>query len=778
MSEESGGAARRGLDVLSLSIHGLVRAQDIELGRDPDTGGQVLYVVDQAKALVTHGQARGVQLVTRQVIDKRLDETYARPEEEICPGAHIVRIPFGPRRYLRKESLWPHLDSMVDQLTRHVRATGRVPDVVHGHYADAGYVGAQLAKILGVPFVFTGHSLGRVKRERLLAGGQDGETIEERFHFTRRIEAEEQALETAAAVITSTRQEVREQYERYDHYRPDRMHVIPPGLDLSRYAPPTESPHAPPITAELERFLAHPERPILLAIARADERKNFTGLVEAYAKTPGLREAANLVLVMGNREDLREMPSASRRVIEEVLGAIDRYDLYGHVAYPKKHTPDDVPDLYRWAARSGGLFVNPAFTEPFGLTLLEAAASGLPVVATDDGGPADIVGTCENGVLVDSLEPLEIGRALEDALSDRARWRRWSERGLQRVHRVFSWKSHAERYAEVVGGLLEEDRGARVRERARRLERIDRMLVTDIDDTLIGDAEALEALGRALAEAGDRVAFGVATGRPLPSAVKALHLLEEKGLPAPRVLITASGTLLSYGSRKRERDRSWERQIDYRWEPARVRDVLEGMKGIEPGPPEGQNPFRVQYRLSRPDERFLAQVRRRLRQAGVEATVLLDHETSLEVMPVRASPGRAIRFICYKWNLPPERLLVAGDSGNDLDMLSGDTLGVVVGNHTGELEELRGRPRIYFAEGSYAWGVLEGIRHYDFFGRIRVPDADGADGDGPEPDRAEGDGPGANGSDTNGSDTNGSGTGGPDTDEESSVVERAQTGGA
>ena len=714
---------RRKLDILSLSIHGLVRARDIELGRDPDTGGQVLYVVDQAKALVTHERAQAVQLVTRRIFDRRLDPAYAEPEEEICDGARIVRIPFGPRRYLRKESLWPYLDSMVDQLTRHVRMTGRIPDVVHGHYADAGYVGAQLSKILGVPFVFTGHSLGRVKRERLLADGQDPDVIEERLHLTRRIEAEEQALETAAAVITSTHQEVEEQYARYDHYRPERMHVIPPGLDLSRFGPPEGDAGSPPIAEELRRFLVHPEKPMLLAIARPDERKNFAGLVEAYARTPGLRDMANLVLVMGNREDLREMPSASRRVVGEVLEAIDRHDLYGSVAYPKSHGPDDVPDLYHLAVRSRGLFVNPALTEPFGLTLLEAAASGLPVVATDNGGPADIVGTCKNGLLVDSLEPAEVGSAMKEALSDEARWTRWSTSGLDRVHRAFSWKSHADRYADCLGSVLEEDLRERVRERARRLERIDRMLVTDIDDTLIGDDEALEALRQALSGNLGRVAFAIATGRPLPNAVRALHLLEEKGLPVPNVLITASGTMLSYGARKRERDRSWERQIDYRWEPNRIREVLEGMSGVEPGPPEGQNPFRVQYRLSRTGEPSLAEVRQRLRQAGVEATVLLDHETSLEVIPVRASPGRAIRFLCYKWNLEPERLLVAGDSGNDLDMLSGDTLGVVVGNHTEELEELRGRPRIYFAEGKHAWGVLEGIRHYDFLGRIRVPDA-------------------------------------------------------
>jgi sucrose-phosphate synthase len=716
-----------GLDVLSLSVHGLVRAREIELGRDADTGGQVLYVVDQAKALVRHGGARCAQLATRQVFDKRLDGAYAEPSEEICPGADIVRIPFGPRRYLRKESLWPHLDSLVDQLTRHVRMTERVPDVVHGHYADAGYVGAQLSKILGVPFVFTGHSLGRVKRARLLADGQDAEAIEERLHISRRIEAEEQALETASVVITSTHQEVEEQYERYDHYRPERMHVIPPGVDLSRFSPPGPSWSEPPIAADLGRFLQHLDRPLVLTVARADERKNFGRLIEAFGTTPGLRETANLVLVMGNREDIQEMPSASRRVLSAVLEAIDRHDLYGSVAYPKSHGPDDVPDLYRWAARSGGVLVNPALTEPFGLTLLEAAASGLPIVATNDGGPADIIGTCENGVLVDPLEPEAIGAAIHGALADRDRWRAWSEKGVERVHEAFSWQAHAKRYGEIVGGLLRRERGRRVRERARRLERIDRMIVTDVDDTLTGDDEALAALRVVLEEAGDHVALGIATGRPIERAIEALRELEAKGMPPPSVLIAASGTRLSYGARKRERDRSWERQIDYRWEPDRIREVLEEMPGVAPGPAEGQTPHRVQYRLDPAKGPSLASVRRRLRKAGVQATVLLDRGTSLEVIPVRASPGLAIRFICYKWNLEPERLLVAGDSGNDADMLSGDTLGVVVGNHTSDLERLRGHPRIHFAEGTHAWGIMEGIRYYDFLGRIRVPEANGED---------------------------------------------------
>jgi sucrose-phosphate synthase len=66
--------------------------------------------------------------------------------------------------------------------------------------------------------------------------------------------------------------------------------------------------------------------------------------------------------------------------------------------------------------------------------------------------------------------------------------------------------------------------------------------------------------------------------------------------------------------------------------------------------------------------------------------------------------------------------LVAGDSGNDADMLKGETLGVVVKNHTPELDPLRGQPRIHFSERGHAWGILDGIDHYDFFGSIRIPE--------------------------------------------------------
>jgi sucrose-phosphate synthase len=108
----------------------------------------------------------------------------------------------------------------------------------------------------------------------------------------------------------------------------------------------------------------------------------------------------------------------------------------------------------------------------------------------------------------------------------------------------------------------------------------------------------------------------------------------------------------------------------------------------------------------------------------LRATILFDSATRMDVLPVRASPGLALRFLEFKLDLAPERTLVAGDSGNDADMLTGNTLGVVVANHAPEIEHLRTAPRVYFARAPYAAGVLEGIDHYDFFGSIRIPQED------------------------------------------------------
>ena len=113
-----------GLRLLHLHLHGLFRSQELELGRDSDTGGQTLYVLELARSLALRPEVDHVDVVTRQIVDRRVSPDYALSEEPICLGARILRLPFGPKRYLRKELLWPHLEQLADQLVSRLSQPG------------------------------------------------------------------------------------------------------------------------------------------------------------------------------------------------------------------------------------------------------------------------------------------------------------------------------------------------------------------------------------------------------------------------------------------------------------------------------------------------------------------------------------------------------------------------------------------------------------------------------------------------------------------------------
>jgi sucrose-phosphate synthase len=702
-----------------LSLHGLIRSHEPELGRDPDTGGQVKYVLELGCELAKRDDVESVELFTRQIFDDRVSSDYSQVEEIVSPKFKIVRLPFGPKRYLRKEALWPYLEVFVDQAITRFRRNC-LPHLIHGHYADAGYAGAQLARLLHIPYVFTGHSLGRVKRARMLEkGGQDAATLEKTYRFGTRNEAEEMALETASLVITSTNQEVLEQYGLYEHYQPDRMEVIPPGVDLDQFFPNGDDVGKPKILEKIEPFLKSPEKPMILAMARLDDRKNFETLVKVYGESQALRDKANLVLILGKREDARTLPPGQRRVLLNVLTLIDVYDLYGNIAYPKTHEPQDVPELYRWAAKGRGIFVNPALTEPFGLTLLEAAASGLPVVATHDGGPSDILGNCKNGILVDPLDQPAMEHALLRMLTEPEQWDEWAKNGIEGVKGHYAWKTHVDRYLRDVHEIVNSAEVPAVLDRRapRRLPEFDRLIISDLDNTLDGDPEALNDFVELLQGQGRHVGFGIATGRRLEDVIA---WLDEKKLPRPDVIVASVGTELYYGKGLIP-DTAWRAQISVHWKPEEVRRVMDTVPGAVAQGPHEQTEFKVSYRIDPQKSPSVQAIRRMLREAGLRVNVILSLGIFLDIIPIRGGSDLSIRHLAYRWGFSPEQLLVAGDSGNDEGMLKGRTLGVVVGNYSKELEKLRRLPRIYFAKGRHARGILEGIEYYNFLGHIRIP---------------------------------------------------------
>jgi len=498
------------------------------------------------------------------------------------------------------------------------------------------------------------------------------------------------------------------------------MAVIPPGTDLQQFHPPQKGDNVT-FARRLAHFLGEPEKPLVLALSRPDERKNILTLIEAFGESPALQEAANLLIVAGCRDDIRDMDAGAQAVWVNILLLIDSYDLYGRVAIPKYHRANEVPEIYRLTAASGGVFINPALTEPFGLTILEAAASGLPVVATENGGPVDIIANCHNGVLVDPLDKAAITSALLKLLRDQAAWLRASQNGIEGVRRHYAWQAHAESYLAKIRGLPGSYEPIPIKRPALRARRYqDRAIFTDLDQSLAGSPDAIQHFVEAMRMHRRCVAFGIAAGRRIDSA---LALMKKHHIPTPDVLISSLGTRIHYGQGLTEDD-CWADHIDHDWNPQRVRRVLAGLPGLKPQPQTEQSQFKVSYyfdprKAPSPDDIITL-----LRQKELTANVFCSFGQFLDIVPSRASKGQALRYVSQRLDIPLEHILVAGGSGADEDMMRGNTLAVVVGNrHHEELSQLVDQERIYFAHQPYAQGILEAIDHYDFFNACGIPKA-------------------------------------------------------
>lgn len=680
--------------VLHIALQGCLRATNVEYGITADTGGHIRYLLDLVSASNRHPAIDRTEIVTRAFRDPHRAECYGQPRETVDPATHIVRLYSASDAYLAKEELWTQHDSLVEALVAHIAALDRWPDVLHAHYADAGVVAARVSARLGIPYVFTAHSLGRVK---LAAFGGACENLD------RRIAAEEAAIAGAAAIIASSRDEAEVQYADYAAYDPGRVRVLAPGSDLAQFAGAATERH---VDAMLARFLTEPDKPVILAIARPVTKKNLAALVRAYGTSPALQAAANLVILAGTRDDLHALEPEIRDNLAELLHLIDRYDLYGKVAYPKSHRPEDVAAVYAHARVRGGVFVNPALNEPFGLTLLEAAASGLPVVATDSGGPNDIIATCGNGILVDPRSPDAIADAIGAILADPGLWARYAKAGSAAIA-AYDWDRHVALYtdllADIVAGAIDTGTGQDIAPVP------DVLLVSDIDGTLTGCAESVRAFTLWHREQSD-ILFAIATGRSFHSA---MTVLCQQDLPAPAIMITSVGSEIYHrvaGGRYR-RDEAWDAIVAAGWDREAVAALIDRAGGLAPQSPLEQRAFKLSY-FADGDDRAAARIRALLTEHGHSCSIIQSHGRYLDVLPYRASKGTAVEHVRRMLGLGTRQVIVAGDSGNDIEMLRSSPHAVIVGNYSDGLGTRRDLRHGYVSAAHHARGVIEGVAHF------------------------------------------------------------------
>jgi len=706
-----------GLRLLHLHLHGLIRSHDLELGRDSDTGGQTLYVLELVKGLSIRPEVENVQLITRLIVDRRVSSDYSKSIEKISNSAEILRLPFGPKRYIRKELLWPYLDDLADQIVQKLQQEDQLPNWIHAHYADAGYVGSLVSRRLGIPLVFTGHSLGREKQRRLLAAGIDYDQIEQTYSISKRIDAEELALAHSNLLITSTRQESEDQYARYGSFDKNKVEIIPPGVDSNRFYPfQSISEDEKDLDKMFKPFLNDISLSPLLAISRAVRRKNIPALLEAYGRSPVLQQKHNLILILGCRDDSRQLEKQQRDVFQQIFELVDKYNLYGKVAYPKQHRRDQIPAIYRWAASKRGLFVNPALTEPFGLTLLEAAASGLPIVSTDDGGPRDIISRCQNGLLVDVSDLEALQDSLESAGKSYSQWNTWSNNGVEAITRYFSWDAHVCNYIAFMQKRVQNvaSRSWTMQKKTSQKTLTQKLLLLDLDNNLEqSDSQALINLRKRLKDYSLQSNFrlGIITGRSIKAAK---YQYSQLNLPFPSVWICRAGTEIFYDNEEKS-DILWQDLISMDWDREAVVKALNDLKNYFIFQAiEQQGPFKVSYLLKEPCEGLLPLVRKRLLNSKCSASPHVRCHWYLDIVPLRASRSEAIRYLTLRWGLSLDQVLVVASEQGDAELIKGLNTAVVPVEHDPSLETLRSQQRVFFSSVARE-GIVDGLKHFQFF---------------------------------------------------------------
>jgi len=671
------------LEIMSIALGGCLRGEPVPYGITQDTGGHIAYILGEMRALARHERVQRAEIVTRRFDDPALGAVHARRREECAPGCVITRIDSGNPRYLAKDELAADRPAFTRALIAELAARDSLPDLIHAHFADAAAVAAEVERAFGIPFVYTAHSLGLDKRT---AFGTRSAGLEAR------IAEEDRAIGRAAAVIGSSRDECERQLLAYPSARPGRIHRLVPGVSVEA-ATPAAIAGARALVAP---FLRDMDRPMLLAIARPVRKKNLQALVEAFAR---LAARANLVILAGQRSASDEGEAEQREVIGALLHLVDRHDLYGRIAYPKTHTSRDVAGLYALAARSGGVFVNPALVEPFGLTIIEAAAHGLPVVATRMGGPVDTLAELGHGTLVDPRRPADIAAAIGELLADRAKWARCAANGRARS-RALSWANYAEGFVRIADEVR-----ARPEAKAAGPTCPDRSLfVSDLDNTLTGCAKGIARL-RAFLVGDPRFAFVIATGRSL---IEARRLVREWDIPAPLAWITSVGSEIHWSAAGGpERDAAFPGAGRCDWQPERIEAAMARLPRLQPQPACEQRAFKRSYFYAREED--LGAVRRALAETGLPVRVIASHGRLLDVLPAEAGKAAAMRHVAARLGIVPARIFAAGDSGNDADMLAECENAIIVSNHCAEIAALTRRANVYLARAAHAAGAIEGI---------------------------------------------------------------------
>ena len=245
------------------------------------------------------------------------------------------------------------------------------------------------------------------------------------------------------------------------------------------------------------------------------------------------------------------------------------------------------------------------------------------------------------------------------------------------------------------------------------------LFVTDLDNTLVGDDNALVELNRQLnqhrQEHGTKIVY--ATGRS-PTLYRQLQI--KKQLLQPDALIAAVGTEI-YLNGSETPDSAWSERLSQGWDREVVVATTAHFADLVSQPDTEQRPFKVSFFLTQAlAPEVLPQLQSSLQKQGLDTKLIYSTGQDLDILPRHSDKGLAMQFLRQKWKIVAEQTVVCGDSGNDIALFSvGTEWGIIVGNASLELLEWHNTnpvDRRYLAKAACAGGILEGLKYFGFLG--------------------------------------------------------------
>jgi len=392
-----------------------------------ETGGMNVYVRELSREL-------GAQDLIVDIYTRSQDPLRERVRE-LWPNVRVIHLPAGPEKPYNKNLVYNHLPQFVTGLREFAGSEGISYDLVHSHYWLSGWVARELVRERPLPTVHMFHTLGRMKDTVVRSEG-DKET-------STRIHVEDELMRDMDRIVASTPLDKAQMMELYGA-DPQKIVVIPLGVDLSLFRPIPRDEAGPAIGVDLSKHCR-----LILFVGRLDPLKGLDTLIRAMCKLTEIEPETSkgLCLAVIGGDDDENGPDLSNELecLDRLKNEVGISDL---VIFLGSRTQTTLPYYYSAAE----VCVVPSFYESFGLVALEAMACGTPVIASRVGGLQHTIEDDVTGFLVPAGDADALAEKLRLILSDRNLRERLAANAHHRAQ-AYTWQSVADRilnlYAEL-----------------------------------------------------------------------------------------------------------------------------------------------------------------------------------------------------------------------------------------------------------------------------------------------------------------------------------------